>query len=191
VECPAAIESQCPYSAIKIYLRDRLDVLDSWPANVLTVDTTPKGVEKALKEGPYGRCVYACDNNVCDHQIVNLEFENGATIGFATTAFASGGRDYYVMGDKGTLRFTGEAIVQHDFLTGNDTTHEITSGDSTILSGHGGGDAGIMKSFLGALRDDANAEIRTGPEASLESHLIVFAAEKARKNGEVQTITSI
>lgn len=190
-ECPVEIESQCPYSALKIYLRDSLGWLDSWPVNVLTVNTTPEGVAKALREGPYGRCVYACDNNVCDHQIVNLEFENGATVGFVTTAFASGGRDYYVMGDRGTLRFAGESIVQHDFLTGNDTTHSITSGGNTILSGHGGGDSGIMKSFLNALKPGSDSEICTGPEASLESHLIVFAAERSRKNNNVESMMPI
>lgn len=190
-ECPVDIESQCPYSALKIYLRDRLHSLDSWPVNVLTVDTTPSGVGKALEEGPYGRCVYACDNNVCDHQVVNLEFENGVTVGFVTTAFASGGRDYYVMGDKGTLRFIGENILHHDFLTGKDTAHEITSGDNTILSGHGGGDSGIMKSFLESIKSENNAEICTGPEASLESHLIVFAAEKSRKSGNIESVMTI
>ena len=73
VECPAGVEAFCPYSALKIYLRDRVFKGNTgWPTAVLTTDLTPEGVLKALQEGPYGRCVYACDNDVVDHQTVNL-----------------------------------------------------------------------------------------------------------------------
>ena len=194
IDCPVHIESQCPYSAVKIYLRDALDRLDNWPVNILTADTTPSGVGKALKEGPYGRCVYACDNDVCDHQVVNLEFEDGTTAGFITTAFAVGSRDYFIMGDKGSLRFTGEEIVHNDFLVGpagREIKHSITSGDNTILSGHGGGDFGLMKQFLAAVGKGDSSAICTGPEVSIESHMIVFAAEKARKSGKVELIRKL
>ena len=194
LDCPARIESACPYSALKVYLRDRLDRLPLWPVAMLTTDTTPAGVETALRKGPYGRCVYACDNNVVDHQTVNLEFEDGTTVGFITTAFAVGGRDYFLMGDKGSLRFTGEEILHNDFLVGpagRVTHHAITSGDGTVLSGHGGGDFGLMREFVTAVRTGDPKGILTGPTASLESHLIVFAAEESRKTGRVVDIKPV
>lgn len=194
LDCPARIESACPYSALKIYLRDRIDRLHQWPVSMLSTDLTPAGVEAALRDGPYGRCVYACDNNVVDHQTVNLEFEDGTTVGFITTAFAVGGRDYYLMGDKGSLRFTGEEILHNDFLgglAGRETRHDIASGDSTMLSGHGGGDFGVMGQFLAAVRSGDATAILTGPEASLESHRMVFAAEESRKTGRVVDIKPV
>ena len=83
VDCPAAIESRCPYSALKIYFRDRFDCGHKlWPVNVLTADVTEENLMEALKTGPYGRCVYACDNDVVDTQMVNMLFEDDITVHF-------------------------------------------------------------------------------------------------------------
>lgn len=187
-ECPAEIESACPYSALKIYLRDRMDRLHLWPVNMLTVDTTPAGVARALREGPYGRCVYACDNTVADHQVVNLEFEDGATASFITTAFATGSRDYFVMGNKGWLRLNDSGLHHHDFLTGKTVNLPLYTGDQTQISGHGGGDHGLVRAFLKSIRENDPSAITTGPDVSLESHLIVFAAERARQQGVIEPV---
>lgn len=190
-DCPAEIESTCPYSALKIYLRDRQEHLDSWPTAMLTLDHTPAGVARALREGPYGRCAFACDNTVADHQVVNLEFESGMTASFVTTAFASGGRDYYFMGDKGTLRLRGHSLEHFSHLTGKTNSISVDMGDGTTASGHGGGDDGVVSAFLDAVRQGTAGGIKTGPDESLASHLIVFAAERARQRGTVEPVPSI
>jgi len=185
--CPNEIESQCPYSALTIYLsRDP----HYWPVSVLTTDHTPEGVMRALEEGPYGRCVYACDNDVVDHQTVNLEFEGGATAVFTMTAFNKArGRESYIMGTHGEVRGDGRRIWHCDFRTGEEKEYDADSeNDGGILSGHGGGDYGMAEAFISAVAHNDPTRITSGADISLESHLMVFAAERARLNGSVEQV---
>ena len=58
-----------------------------------------------MREGPYGRCVYHCDNDVVDHQVVNMEFENEVTAVFTMCAFTNEmGRTIKLMGTEGEIR---------------------------------------------------------------------------------------
>jgi hypothetical protein len=101
LECPAAVESNCPYSARKIYLGFVERGITGWPVSVLTPHPTRETVLQALQSGPYGKCVYDCDNDVVDHQVVNMEFTNGCTAGFTMTAFTrAGGRRTRIFGDS-------------------------------------------------------------------------------------------
>jgi len=77
---------------------------------------------------------------------------------------------------------TDQEIQIHDHLTGKT---EIIRPEIGPLgaSGHGGGDEGLMRAFVQALRDPS-AALTTARE-SLESHLMAFAAEKARVEGVV------
>lgn len=189
VDCPAEVEAGCSYSAVRFYLRDRKRY-DEWPVCVLTPDATREAVAEAIENGPYGRCVFACDNDVVDHQVVNLEFEHGANATFTMSAFTrGGGRQIYIMGDRGTLRCDDGGIEHFDFLTDQTTDISPNMGDCQVASGHGGGDFGLMKSFLAAVRESDPSHISSGPQVSLESHLMVFAAEKARRNGTVENVT--
>lgn len=171
--CPAS--ETCPYYAPKIYLTGKTE----WPVDVLTTDLTPEGITKALQEGPYGRCVYRCDNNVVDHQVVNMEYEGGVTASFTMTAFTQDNtRQIKIMGTKGQIMadMTAEEIRLHRF--GEEEIRvplEIPGGDSF---GHGGGDFGIMKNFIGLVNGEGDN--LTSARASLQSHLMCFAAEKSR-----------
>lgn len=186
VNCPVRIESNCPYSAVKIYLRDRLCKGHSyWPVNVLTPNPIAETVEKALQDGPYGRCVYSCDNDVVDNQIVNMSFEDGSTVSMTMTAFNfHGSRKTRIFGTKGEIDTDSTIITIKNFLS--DTVKEInteTLNDGGILSGHGGGDFGLMDNFVKAIAENDPSLILTGIDETLESHLMVFAAEKSRKEG--------
>lgn len=191
LDCPSEIEKQCPYSAIKIYLRDRIEKgIVGWPVDVLTTDQTVEGVTKALRTGPYGRCVYKCDNDVVDQQIVNLQFEDGSTAAMTMTAFCNeGGRQTRVFGTRGALWADSKNIVVTDFLTGESKTIDTDIiNDGGILSGHGGGDGGIMDAFLNAVATGDKSQILSGIDETLESHLMVFAAENSRRSGQVQSL---
>ena len=111
-----------------------------WRVDALTPDVDEEAVLQALREGPYGRCVYDCDNDVVDHQGVNFLFERGATAAFTMTAFARGrGRETRIFGTKGELFSDDEKIEVFDFLTDERRDIEIDPTDSSILGGHGGG----------------------------------------------------
>jgi predicted dehydrogenase len=186
-----AYEPQCPYSAKKIYL-SRLNRREfGWPLHVITTDFSESGVLRALRDGPYGRCVYECDNDVVDHQVVNLEYANGVTASFtmiATSEYRD--RQTAIYGTRGELRGNGHTIAHVDFLT--DTTSTIpvhavtaTTGQGGSLTGHGGGDYELMRRFVAAVAQHDPSQILSGPTESLETHLTVFAAEQARREQRV------
>jgi predicted dehydrogenase len=181
-----AIETECPYSAKRFYL-DKIEANKlGWPLDVLTPDTTVEGVTKALQEGPYGRCVYECDNDVVDNQVVNLAFDGGRHVSFMMTAFNSGGgRKTSLFGTKGEIYGDSDKLRLYDFMTKEWQDIEISTADHTAAGGHGGGDTGLMKAFIAALGENDPSKILSGPENSLQSHLMVFAAEKARKEHRI------
>lgn len=184
------VEGECAYSAKRIYM-GRAEKGDfGWPVDVITSDLTKEGVLKALEEGPYGRCVYDCDNDVVDHQVVNLEFEDGRTASMTMTGFNIGtnGRKTNIFGTKGELLCDGVNITHVDFLTEERIEIDCSGGEGMASDGHGGGDAGLTSSFVEALAQNDSSIIVSGPEETLETHLAVFAAERSRLEKTVQSI---
>ena len=170
--CPHA--ESCPYYAPRLYM----DMSRTgWPVDVITTDLSEDGRRKALWEGPYGRCVYHCDNDVVDRQVVNLEFDGGAVATFTMTAFSADfSRQLKIFGTKGQIQadMGTREVVLHRF----GEEKQVIPVD-TAASGHGGGDDGIMRDFLQILRE--GGESKTSAAVSLQSHLICFAAERSRK----------
>lgn len=189
VDC--AYEPYCAYSAKKIYLGRLQEGQTGWPLDVITTDPTYEGVMAALEHGPYGRCVYECDNDVVDHQVVNLLYDNGATASFTmigTSQMRS--RQTAIYGTQGELRGDGEKIIHYDFLS--DRTEEIVPPPpDTRMGGHGGGDYALMERFVAAVANRDPDRILSGPIESLETHLTVFAAEQARHEGRVVQVEQL
>ena len=189
LDCPTTIESGCPYSACKIYLRDRCGET-GWPNNVLTLDTSAEGITRALREGPYGRCVYACDNDVVDHQVVSMEFAGGATAALTMVATTvAQARETWVMGTKGQLRSSDMRTIRHfNFLNNREEIQDSKDfGSAELATGHAG-DAAIILNFIAAIAENNPSILLTDPDVSLESHLMAFAAERSRKNGKAEEI---
>lgn len=191
IDCPREIESSCPYSAYKIYFRDRFCKGGKlWPVDVLTPEVTAENLSEALRKGPYGRCVYACDNDVVDNQVVNMVFENGATASMTMTAFnPHSGRLTRIFGTLGYIDTDSSVIRVTRFLDDSVRTIDTkVANDGGILSGHGGGDFGLMDAFVRALAENDPSQILSGVDETLESHLMVFAAEESRKKGSVENL---
>lgn len=176
IEC--AVESECPYSAKKIYLTGET----KWPVSVITDDLSAEGVYKAVKEGPYGRCVYQSDNNVADTQTVQMTLEDNIEVNFALTAFSEEiNRTTKIFGSHGEIRadFVNQTIDIYKFNKGKESIKVYNN-----ASGHGGGDAGIMKDFISLLKGESDGNSLSTLADSVESHLMAFAAEYSRLNNE-------
>lgn len=182
------VKDSCPFDAEKIYVTSPKTGRangDSWISSVLSVENTLESTYQALREGPYGRCVYHCDNDVVDHQQTNLLMEDGSTISFTMCAFTEDCYRYFkAMGTKGEIEADMKSNVIHvrEFGKGEETTD--VGKLSADLKGHGGGDSGIVKDFLEMLLSGAEPNERTTTlEHSMESHFIALAAEESRLNG--------
>lgn len=181
-----AHEPACPYSAPRIYLTRLAAGITGWPVNVLAPDATVDSVTQALRTGPYGRCVYECDNNVVDNQVVNMQFDGGETAVFTMTAFSEAAhRQTRLFGAHGMLTGDGVAIQHFDFLSEQTQVIAAPAPDTGILSGHGGGDYALIDRFVAAVAQNDPSLILSGADESLESHRLVFAAEQARLENRV------
>jgi predicted dehydrogenase len=187
-----AVEPECPYSAKRIYL-DHVDEPSAqrWPLSILTEDLTREGVTRALREGPYGRCVYECDNDVVDHQVVNIEYAGGVTASLTMTAFTPMSfRKTRIFGTRGTLEGDGYTVSVFDFLTGRTSTQQVVdAADPEAGEGHLGADGALTRTFLTAVSTRQPGLVLTSPAESLATHAIVWAAERARHLGRVETLT--
>lgn len=174
--CPH--ESRCPHHVSKIYLTDNVD----WPASVISPDLSLIARLAALQNGPYGRCVYSCDNDAVDHQVASFEFNNNVTAVFTMCGFnGRPGRTLQLMGTAGEIRASMAAneIEVLDFATGSAEVirHAISR------HRYGGGDQGIMQYFVDWVRDDRGEPGLTSAFGSIESHLMALAAERSRVTG--------
>lgn len=189
VDCPESVESTCPYSALRIYLEPARQGCFEWPTNVITNEHTVSGIEAALRSGPYGRCVFSCDNDVVDHQVVSIKFRGGQTGSFTMTAFTeASNRKTRLFGTKGSLEGDGNVVRVYDFMKRQTDEVEVNKLAGTIAGGHGGGDVRIMESFVAALANQDPSRILSGPRETLDSHLAVFAAEQSRLQGRVVAV---
>lgn len=176
--CPVA--DDCLYYAPKHYLTEDTN----WPTSAISNDLSYSARYKALEEGPYGRCVYHCDNDVVDHQVVNMEFANSVTVAFSMSAFTRDvSRTIKLMGTKGEIRGAMEKNEIEVIHFGSGKVERISFEDMGGHVGHGGGDMGLLKDFLKLVREDGKVQGLTSANQSIQSHLMAFAAEKSRIDG--------
>lgn len=177
----------CPYDAEKIYIfNDKSGIRsgnDEWPCSVLVNQPTEEKLYAALRTGPYGRCVYRCDNDVVDHQVVSMRFAGGATATFTMSAFtAKCYRSVKVMGTMGEIEGDMDANVLYVRKFGQPEYVLDLGGIPDRFAGHGGGDT-LMMDYVCELIAAGGAEGLTSVDASVESHVMALAAEYSRTHG--------
>ena len=187
-----AVEPDCPYSAPRTYLPFADDpARHHWPLGALTSDPSPEGVRRALRDGPYGRCVYACDNDVADQQVVTIEYEGGVTASFTATAFTpKESRKTRIFGTHGAVDGDGLRLTVDDFVTGTREVIETLDGEVATDGDHGEADQALLDAFVGAVADGDPSRLLSDARTSLASHRLVWAAERARHSGTVVTVGS-
>ena len=179
-----AVEKTCPYSALKIYNKP-----DGWSSVFDFPDDISKHEEyllEQLKTTNYGRCVYRMENDQPDHYVTSMEFEDEITANFSMEAFTSyHGRRTRIMGSHGDITGDMTAFTHTDFLTGKITKCDISIEEDKNSgyqgSGHGGGDWGLVTDFINAVKKQDASLLTSTIDASVESHIMGFMAEKSRE----------
>ena len=171
----------CPYFAPRFYLEhpSRGDLY-----RAVSLDTGRESLLRALEKGPYGRCVFQCGNDVVDHQVVNIEFENQVTASFTMCAFTDKcERVINLMGTEGQIRGNMESgeIEIMDFASGDYEKIVLHKTEG----GHSGSDEAMMKDFTALIAGLGNEESTSTASMAVESHLMALAAEESRITGKV------
>ncbi len=185
-ECPHI--NDCIYSCEKFYWEDNLKKGNRrWPVDVVCDDENidHEMLTKALKNSDYCKCVYACDNDAVDHQVVNLLYKEGATAHLTMTAFGQGGRFIHVHCEKGEISGCTADNILHTNIFGKrmeDLDVSKMQGNDVMNFGHGGGDYLLCKDVSEQYRGLPSAGLTT-IEQSISSHTVGFTAEKSRLLG--------
>ena len=186
--CPIA--NTCRYASDRVYIENPHGEWFKGAFRYImsrNYGSSDEELARALRETDYGLCVFHANNDVNDHQIVNMEFENGETVALSVNAFNLGGRYIRIYGTKGELY----ANMGDDFITVS--TYEdvktekipVRAADEMITGGHGGGDEGIIRDLYDYLNDDYHGFSVADIHVSVANHMIGFAAEEALHNDTV------
>jgi predicted dehydrogenase len=174
--CPHAEE--CLYYAPRLYLDRFAENPNSFAVAAITLDRTESGITQALRDGPYGRCVYRCDNDAVDHQVTALDFAGGQAVSLTMQGASHvEGRTVRIDGMRATMlaNESRNEIELIDHRSGRRRMLDVPP----PLGGHGGGDWGLVHAFIAAQRGE-HQDVLTTARESVESHLLAFAAEESR-----------
>ncbi len=188
--CP--VGETCPYNCIKQYVEDKENRRRKIISSGYSKHFDPEDAEviEALKNKDYGLCVYHANNDVVDHQTVNMEFEGGVTATLTVNAFNKGGRYTRIYGTKGELwaYMRNDHIDIYTFEDDRHWTVPVLKTEESINGGHGGGDEGIVKELYEYMSGQYEGYRAADINTSVRNHVIGFAAEESRHNGTVVSV---
>ncbi|RYC83885.1 hypothetical protein BFJ63_vAg13270 [Fusarium oxysporum f. sp. narcissi] len=155
--------------------------------------------DEVSKRNTYGRCVYECDNDVCDNQVVTLSWDadpiaapgetplqtlsgrgsKTATLHMVAFTEKICTRFTYIYGVHGEMYADSSSITVTDFRTCKKTVHypHIPEG-----GGHGDGDEGLTRQFVLAVDRGVNpSTLEKNPPVPVSTREDVDRAVQAAK----------
>ena len=176
-QCPPAVRGKCPFDANALYVEsDRL--------RYHFADGSSEAMRTVASTAPYGRCVYASGNDTVDHQTTVMEYEGGLTVTLEMEGFSKRrARKTVFYGTRGEIEADGETIVLKPFSGADEILRPGVCGK------HGGGDEGLMSSFLRFADKSTPERAARIFDGMLESLRIAFLAEESRKTGRTVCCT--
>lgn len=177
-KCIDCSDSKCAYNSLEFIMK--------YPGAM----NSPKGegVTKAdiiqylgKEENMYGKCIFNCDNDVCDRQIVNMTFEGGVIANLLVHGFKASRTDrttkiYGTMGAiEGNIhsgKFTVYVFGQEPYV--------VDVNSQKIDESHLGGDAKLSFDYINYKNGKGRPIGLSMLEDSIYSHILAFTAEKSR-----------
>lgn len=179
-ECP--LVDTCRYSAPRFYLQPK----SGWPYDVVAPGGDLEDRRAALASGPYGRCVWHSDNDVCDNQSVTIQFESGIHASFGLYGLtADNTRRITVLMDDAEI--TGD--LHRGLLTITSLTGDVEPAAPQVVplppseDHHGGGDIALLRTLHAHLTRGEHAHVMSSLESSIASHVLAFLADESRRKG--------
>lgn len=173
------IETQCPFSA-----RDLYYVRRDWVASFDVPEgmTLDDAILEELRTGLFGRCVYRCDNDVVDRQLLSMEMDDAVVVSLSMEMFSNDDfRRTHIWMTGGEIDGDERTLRVRKFRGGYERTYDFS--DIAGQSFHAGADLYLIDDFIQALYDPDHVFL-TSIEDSIESHRICYEAERSRRTGE-------
>ncbi len=186
LDCPNI--NDCPYSAKRIYVDSWHNAGEpkyDWPYNKASIEApfTEELLFKGLRVRPYGKCVFFCNTDLVDHQLVQMHFKNGVNASLKMVYGGEPGRRISFYGSYGEI-ILDERSDEIEIMVYGEKKRTVKINTLTEQgNAHGGGDGKLIDDFYDIVIGEKKPQ--TSLIESTESHLMGIAAEESRKNGGV------
>lgn len=177
--CVDCKKVDCAYNSVEFHTK--------YPGGII-----PEGQEKSrenvinvLRSGHRNaRCVFNCDNDVCDRQIVNMTFEGGITANLIMHGFAAPftHRITKVYGTKGAIEGNINDGTVKVSIFGQEP-YVIDVKKEMADNSHLGGDSKLVSDYIEYKNNNSKPLGISYIADSVYSHKLAFKAEESRLNG--------
>lgn len=172
-------EKGCPFSAKKIYLEE-----DKFINKAVHINPTKENLEAILKEGPYGKCVFYCDNDVADNLTSIFKFDNKVTANFNINAFTK-------ESDKKIRLFFKEGEVEASFKDKQIKIKKFLDDEEQIIKIEEENiDEKLFLDFIDRVSNKNYDSCISSVGEVIQSHVATFAAEFANVGETVVNVKS-